>query len=292
MFTEKPLTPHIGSEIEGMDLKAPLSVDNIDELRDLLARRQVIFFRDQFIDIEQQKTLTQVFGPLLRSDYVESLEGEPYVIQVLKEADEAGGTFGGDWHTDFSFLDHPPAGSILSAIETPEVGGDTLWISQAAAWDELAENLKDLLLGGDAIHVGKPYGQKWSPPENIRAGASMKMNRGDPKADQEQKHPAVLQHPVTGRLMLYLNPTYVCRLDGMTEEESRPLLDRIQAHCIDPKFCCRFKWTVGTVAIWDNLATQHFAVNDYFGHRRLMYRTTFGGPKPADLAADGVALHS
>lgn len=292
MITETPLTTHIGAEVEGADLTSELSETEFASIADALARHQVLFFRDQHINLEQQKALTERFGPLLRSSFVSAVEGEPYVIRVLKEADETGGTFGGDWHTDFSFLDHPPAGSVLSADDVPAVGGDTLWISQAAAWDELADDLKDVLLGRDAIHVGKPYGQKWAPPEEIRAGASMKMNRGDPTADQEQHHPAVLKHPATGRLMLYLNPTYVSRLDGMTEEESRPLLDRIQAHAVNPAYCCRFRWTPGAVAIWDNLATQHFAVNDYFGHRRSMYRTTFGGPRPADLGADRTALQS
>lgn len=285
MIKENPLTPHIGSEIEGIDLSGNLTDDAFAAISDALDRRHVLFFRDQHIDLDCQKRFTERFGPLLKSDYVESLEGEPYVIRVLKEADEAGGTFGGDWHTDFSFLDHPPAGSVLSAVDVPETGGDTLWVSQAAAWDGLAEDLKELLLGRDAIHVGKPYGQKWAPPEETRSGASMKMMRGDPVADQEQSHPAVLKHPRTGRLMLYLNPTYVSRLDGMTEEESRPLLDRIQAHSTDPAYSCRFHWTPGTVAVWDNLSTQHFAVNDYFGHRRLMYRTTFGGPSPSDVTA-------
>jgi taurine dioxygenase len=193
--------------------------------------------------------------------------------------------FGGNWHTDFSFLDHPPAGSILTAAETPPYGGDTLWVSQAAAWEALADDLKALLLGRDAIHVGKPYGVKWSPPVERRAGKSMNLVRGDPSADREHRHPAVLRHPLTGRLMLFLNPTYVSRLDGMNEEESRPILDTIQAHATRPEFCCRFRWTAGAVAIWDNLATQHYAVNDYHGHRRLMYRTAFLGPDPRDIAA-------
>ena len=282
MITENLLTPHIGAEIEGIDLRSSDVATHADFLIDALARHQVMFFRDQHLDLEQQKSLTRIFGPLSKSSYVEPLEGEPYVIRVLKEADEDGGTFGSGWHADFSFLENPPAGSVLSAAEIPPVGGDTLWISQATAWDTLPDDLKDLLLDRDAIHVGKPYGVKWSPPEEIRSGYSMKMMRDDPAADHEQKHPAVLKNPVTGRHMLFLNPTYVSRLDGMSEEKSAPILNRIQAHATQPEFYCRFRWSAGTVAIWDNMATQHFAVNDYFGHRRLMYRTTFSGPTPRE----------
>jgi taurine dioxygenase len=289
MTIEQPLTGTIGAAIEGVDLTADIPETLADNLREALARHQVIIIRDQFLTIERQKTLTRIFGRLMHAPYVAPLDDEPGVIRVLKEADEAGGVFGGDWHTDFSFLERPPAGSVLNAVETPPYGGDTVWVSQAAAWDALPDRLKALLLGRDAIHVGKPYGVKWSPPPEQRAGASMSMARGDPSADTERRHPAVLRHPVTGRLMLFLNPTYVSRLAGMSEDESRPILAAVQSHATRPEFCCRFRWRAGTVAIWDNLATQHYAVNDYLGHRRLMYRTAFEGPAPADLAAQASA---
>ena len=138
--------------------------------------------------------------------------------------------------------------------------------------------------GRDAIHVGKPYGVKWSPPVKDRAGASIKMTRGDPGADIERAHPAAIRHPLTGRVALFLNPLYVTRLNGLTEAESRPILDQIQRHATRPEFCCRFRWSPGALAVWDNLFTQHYAVNDYQGHRRLMYRTTFAGPTPRELA--------
>jgi len=285
MLKETPLTGRIGAEITAVDLSQAISEDLASMLLDALARHQVIIFRDQHLTIDEQKRLTLAFGPMMQIPYVTPLEGEPQVIRVLKEADEGGGVFGGDWHTDFSFLEQPPAGSLLNAVETPAVGGDTLWVSQAAAWEALPEALQALLLGREAIHVGKPYGAKWAPPLKERAGGSMTMARGDPSADQERRHPAVLENPVTGRRMLFLNPTYVARLGGFSEEESRPILQAIQDHATRPEFCCRFRWSAGTLVVWDNLATQHYAVNDYQGHRRLMYRTTFLGPKPKDLAA-------
>jgi taurine dioxygenase len=282
---EHPLTGTIGAEITGIHLRQPISGDLAGLLRHALARHQVLFFRDQHLSLDQLKALTRAFGPLMRLPYLQPLEGEPEVIRVLKEADEPGGVFGGDWHTDFSFLERPPAGSMLSAEVVPPYGGDTVWVSQAAAWETLPEPLQQLLTGRDAIHVGKPYGVKWAPPVNERAGASIKMSRGDPEADTERAHPAVIRHPLTGRAAAFLNPLYVTRLDGLSEAESRPLLDQIQRHATRPEFCCRFRWSRGALAIWDNLFTQHYAVNDYHGHRRLMYRTTFGGPTPRALAA-------
>ncbi len=282
---EHPLTGTIGAEIAGIHLHEPLSGDLAGWLRQALARHQVLFFRDQHLSLDQLKALTRAFGPLMRLPYVQPLEGEPEVIRVLKEPDEQGGVFGGDWHTDFSFLERPPAGSVLSAQLVPPYGGDTVWVSQAAAWETLPEPLQQLLTGRDAIHVGKPYGVKWAPPVQERAGASIKMSRGDPEADSERAHPAVIRHPLSGRAALFLNPLYVTRLDGLTEAESRPILDQIQRHATRPEFCCRFPWSPGALAVWDNLFTQHYAVNDYQGHRRLMYRTTFAGPAPRELAA-------
>lgn len=279
------LTASIGAEIAGIDLKQPVTQALADDLKGLLAEHQVIFFRNQHLDLTQQKALTEAFGPVMTLPYVTPMADEPQVIRVYKGADERGGVFGGDWHTDFSFLERPPAGSVLNAKTLPSVGGDTLWVSQAAAWDALSQSLKRLLLGRGAVHVGKPYGVKWAPPLEEQTGAGMTMARGDPAADEERVHPAVLAYPLTGRRMLFLNPTYVTRLDGMTEGESQPILSEIQAHSTRPEFTCRFRWSEGTIAIWDNLATQHYAVNDYHGHERLMYRTTFSGPTPGELAA-------
>jgi taurine dioxygenase len=287
MLKEHPVTGTIGAEIDGADLSQPISGGLAGALREALARHQVLFLRGQHLTLDGLKALTRAFGPLMRLPYVAPLEGEPEVIRVLKEADERGGVFGGDWHTDFSFLERPPAGSLLSAEIVPPYGGDTVWVSQAAAWETLPGELQDLLAGRDAIHVGKPYGVRWAPPAEERSGASIRMTRGDPAADTERAHPAVIRNPVTGRSALFLDPLYVTRLDGMTEAESRPILDRIQRHATRPEFCCRFRWSAGAVAIWDNLFTQHYAVNDYHGHRRLMYRTTFGGPGPRELAPAG-----
>ena len=284
-ITVRKLTGHIGAEVSGIELRKTISEADQAALRDCLTRYQVMFFRDQHLDLQQQKALTSVFGPALQLPYVTPMDTEPEIIRVYKGADEKGGVFGGDWHSDFSFLEVPPSGSVLNAHTLPPYGGDTLWASQAAAWEALPGALQELLLGRDAIHVGKPYGVKWAPPVKEQSGAGIKMSRGDPTADQERKHPAVLQNPVTGRRMLYLNPTYVTRLDGLSEAESAPLLDQIQRHVTRPEFCIRYSWTPGTIAIWDNLATQHYAVNDYQGHERLMYRTTFSGLSPRDMAA-------
>lgn len=281
MFEVRPMTGTIGAEIDGLDLKAAISAALAEALRGALWTHQVVVFRGQHLDIAAQKRLTAVFGSLLRLPYVEPTAEDPEVIAVLKEASERNvGVFGGDWHSDFSFLARPPAGSVLSAVEVPDFGGDTLWANQVAAYDALPPGLREIVdgpdgKGRDAIHVGKPYGVKHAPPEETRAGGSIRMARGDPNADRETHHPAVLEHPRSGRKALFVNPIYTTRLDGMSEAESAPVLEALYKHCIRPEFCCRLRWSPGAVAVWDNRTTLHYAVNDYDGARRLLYRTTF-----------------
>jgi len=161
------------------------------------------------------------------------------------------------------------------------VGGDTVWASQVAAYDSLPGDLKRIVDGRNAIHLGAPYGVKHAPPEHERTGASIKMTRGDPEADKETLHPAVITDPVSAQKALFVNPIYTTRLDGMTEEESAPILAALFKHATKPDFSCRLRWSPGDVAVWDNRMSLHYATNDYDGVRRLLYRTTFSGDPPA-----------
>lgn len=271
-----PITGTFGAEITGVDLTAPISDGVADGLRAALAEHLVIVLRDQPIDPDQHRALTRVFGEPAVNPYAPGPPEHPEMTSIIKEASERTGVFGGGWHTDLSFLDHPPGGSVLASIQVPPFGGDTMFSSQQAAWDSLPTPLKELLDGRDVAHVGKPYGVKWAPPveEQAMKGST---KRNDPDADRERMHPAVTTHPVTGRKGLYVNPTYALRLDGMTEDMSRPILEQVFAHCALPEHCLRIRWSAGMVVIWDNYATQHYAINDYHGHRREMRRATFQG---------------
>lgn len=275
------LTGFLGAEMSGVDLHTLDDPELRSALRSALSVHHVLVFRDQGLGIEEQKRLTSVFGELMQLPYVAPIADDPAVIAVLKEADEdSGGVFGGAWHSDFSFLENPPAGSVLTAAEIPPVGGDTVWSSQTAAFETLPAHLKSFLDGRRAVHVGKPYGVKFAPPAKTRANASIKMTRGDPEADREVLHPAVITDPETRKRALFLNPIYTTRLDGLTEEESRPFLEQIYNHATRPDFSFRHKWRRGDVVIWDNRMTLHYATNDYAGSRRLLYRTTFRRAPP------------
>ena len=245
-----------------------------------LADHSVLFVRDQHLTPEEQVELTRRFGAVLRVPYISPLADHPDVIAVLKEADEQNiSTFGGTWHSDFSFLDEPPSLTLLYALEVPDVGGDTLWSSQYAAYDSLSGGMRRLLDPLRAVQTAWPHGTK-GPGTTAAVSRSVVMTRNDPSADREVVHPVVRVHPVTGRKALFVNPVYTQRFEDMTAEESRPVLEYLFDHATKAEFTCRLRWAPGTLAIWDNRCLLHLAINDYDGSRRLMHRTTAAGELP------------
>lgn len=281
----QPVSGALGAEVTGIDTACPMSPAVLAEVRAALERFLVIFLRHQALSLEQLKSFSRCFGELTRVPYVAALEGHPEIIAVLKEAHERNiSTFGGTWHTDFSFLQQPPVASILYAEQVPDVGGDTLWANMYLAHDALSPGMQRMLAGLNAMHSGHVYGAA-RPPTDIATSTSIAISRNNPDADVERAHPVVRINPLTGRRALYVNPVYTTRFESMTEEESRGLLEYLYAHCTRPEFTCRFRWYPGSIAVWDNRYSLHLAVNDYDGHRRSMFRTSTAGETP--VAAKG-----
>jgi len=272
----RPVAPACGAEVFGIDL-VHTSEAGMDPVRQALAQHAVLFFRDQHLSPEQQLAVTRRFGPILRVPYIRHLDAYPDIIAVLKEADERKiSTFGGTWHSDFSFLEAPPSLTLLYALELPAVGGDTLWASQYAAYDALSTAMQHLLGPLRAVQTAWPHGTR-GPGSDTAVSRSVGMARNDPSADLEVLQPVVRVHPVTGRKALFVNPVYTQRFEGMTEDESRPLLQFLFQHATRAEFTCRLRWEPGTLAVWDNRCLLHLAINDYDGSRRLLHRTTVGG---------------
>ena len=275
----QPVSPTCGADVLGIDLCDP-SPETMALIRQGLADHAVLFVRDQHLTADEQVQLTRRFGTVLRVPYISHLAEHPDVVAVLKEADESNiSTFGGTWHSDFSFLDEPPSLTLLYALELPEIGGDTLWSSQYAAYETLSTGMRRLLDPLRAIHTAWPHGTK-GPDASSAVSRSVVMTRNDPSADREVVHPVVRVHPVTGRKALFVNPVYTQRFEDMTAEESRPLLQHLFDHATRAEFTCRLRWTPGTLAIWDNRCVLHLAINDYDGSRRLLHRTTVDGEHP------------
>lgn len=260
----------LGAELSGVDLSQPQSDETIATIRQALNEHQVIFFRDQDLTPAQQKAFGARFGPLNIHPYVTGMTEHPEVMEIVKEPSDRI-NFGGGWHSDMSFLQTPAIGSILYAVELPEFGGDTLFASQAAAYDALSPGLKSTLEGLNAVHsASREYSAQGASAQ--KRGA-MQVAEADGYVG-EYVHPMVLVHPETGRKALYVNPAFTLRIEGWKTSESKALLDYLFSHCRYEGFTCRFAWEKGSVAFWDNRSVWHFALNDYPGQRRHMRRVT------------------
>lgn len=279
-LTVRPLTASIGAVIGGVNVRDP-APGAMAIIHRALAEHSVIFFRDQDLSIDELQSFSERFGPLVRVPYIRPLETHPDVIAVLKESDEERiSTFGGEWHSDFSYLAAPPVYTLLYAEDVPNGCGDTLWADMIAAYEALSSGLQKQLFNLGAMHSGHVYGAR-RPPLDLHTSRSIGISRNNPQADNEQRHPVVRFHAGSSRNALFVNPVYTTRFEGMSEEESRPLLAYLYAHAVRPEYVCRFNWREGSLAVWDNRCTMHFAVNDYDGRRRLLFRTTAASERPS-----------
>jgi taurine dioxygenase len=275
-----PLSGGCGAVIRGVHLADDLGDNVIGEIRQALLDNQVIFFRDQEITRDQHKDFGRRFGPLnVHPQYV-NLDGHPEILPILKEGD-ATDNIGGVWHTDLSNLDTPPLGSILYAKDAPSRGGDTMFANQYAAYEALSDGLKALLDPLGAVHSSRTLTDIASIKKRNATRSTKLREDIDEVADAIVNiHPVVRTHPETGRKAIYVNKAFTIAFEGMTEEESAPLLQYLYGHCARLEFTCRFRWEVGSIAFWDNRCVQHYAVNDYPGERRYMERVTVEGDRP------------
>ena len=269
----RPLSAALGAEIGGVDIARSPDDAQFAEIRRAYREFGVIFFRDQTLTPEQHIAFARRWGEINVNRFFAPVDGYPMIAEVRKEAHHKD-NIGGEWHTDHSYDAVPAMGSILYAIEAPEVGGDTLFASMYSAYETLSEGLKTTLDGLEAWHSSRhAFGVVPDPEESDFAGRV-----GNPElATQDALHPVVIRHLESGRKALYVNPGFTVRFDGWSVDESKPLLEYLYRHAVRPEFTGRFRWRRGSVAFWDNRATWHFALNDYGGHRRLMHRITVEG---------------
>jgi taurine dioxygenase len=272
-----PLAGALGAEILGIDLTR-LTDDGWREVHEAFLRYSVLAIRDQELEPEDLMEIGARFGEPCPYPFVSGIDGFPFIFEVVKEESETV-NFGGNWHSDTTYLPQPPLGTLLYAIETPTHGGDTLFASTTAAYEALSPAMRALLdpLVGVNSAALKHGGGRSRMHRNI---AGMKVHDTDSAADIEAEHPVVRTHPDTGRKALYVSRSHTIRFRDMSEDESRPLIDYLQAHQTRPEFTCRVRWSPGTLTVWDNRCTQHNAINDYHGQRRRMRRLTVGPQTP------------
>jgi alpha-ketoglutarate-dependent taurine dioxygenase len=276
--TVEPVAGALGARVTGIDLTAVRAASQLDDLRQALADHLVVFLPEQDLSLDDLERVTELLGGRDVTPFVAPLEDRPYVIRVIKEPKDVL-NFANAWHSDLSYLPAPPAYTLLHAWEVPEHGGDTVWSNQYLAYETLSKGLRTTLDGLRAVHsAGMAYGTG-GLLDQFKDLSSMAIAPSD-DAYAEHTHPAVTIHPVTGRRALYVNPVYTTRFEGWSKEESHALLGHLHRHSINENFTCRLRWSVKTLAIWDNRCTMHNALNDYAGVRREMYRTSVKGSVP------------
>jgi taurine dioxygenase len=267
-----PLSGAIGAEVRGVDLRRPLDAGTVADLRQAFLAHCVIFLRDQTLSPHALLDFAARFGEPMAYPQLRGLAECPLVTPVVKLEHERH-NFGGVWHTDTSYLERPPMASMLYALEIPPYGGDTLFANQYAAYEALSEGLQRTLAGLTGINSSTKAEVTRSREDRLReAGVEHKALVG--------RHPVVRTHPETERKSLYVNRGHTVRFDGWSEEESRPLLEYLFEQQQRAEITCRFRWSAGALAFWDNRCTLHYPINDYHGFRRVMHRVTIAGDQP------------
>ncbi|MDP1735964.1 MAG: TauD/TfdA family dioxygenase [Caulobacter sp.] len=260
-----------GALVKDVDL-ARLGDAEVGDLRQALFDHGLLVFREQSLTPEQHIALAERIAPIDVNRFFPAAPGYPVIAKVEKTAQQTT-NIGGGWHTDHSYDAEPAMGSVLVARDLPPAGGDTLFADLYAAYDTLDAETKAEIAGLRAVHGSDHvFGEKGAyaqtdQPELAKGGVET----------PETVHPVVITHPGSGKSVLYVNPSFTLRFEGRTREESLPLLMKLYAHAIDQSRVSTLVWAPGTVAIWDNRCTWHFARNDYHGHYRLMHRITLAG---------------
>jgi taurine dioxygenase len=269
-----------GADVTGVDLSREVPDDVLAEIRAALLDNCVICIRDQHFTPEQQLAFAKRWGEIHLHPFMQGMADYPEILAIIKKPGDKK-NFGGSWHTDQMFSPSPAMATMLYALEVPSAGGDTLFTNQYLAYESLSDGMKALAGQLRTVCVGDNFRQADGRSRKDRYSDAMSdMKVKDPgNAQTTSIHPLVRTHPETGRKVLYIGG-HVQRFDGMTDEESIPLIDYFMKHSTRPEFTCRVRWAKGTLTIWDNRCTQHFAINDYPAETRIMHRITICGDQP------------
>lgn len=276
-FEVLPIAGALGAEVRGADLSAPLADAGAAELLDVLYQHKVIFFRGQHLTPRQHVDLSAQLGPVF-TDHPPYLNTVPGYEAIIELEGQDGGR-ADVWHSDISISPKPPMGSVLYMKRCPAYGGDTMWADMTKAYDALSDRMKHYLEGLTATHDVMQSVRAFLRDRDDMGGRD-RASAIDPTAMPSAVHPVVRTHPVTGRRILYVNPTFTAHLDGVPPEEGEAVLDFLFAHQQRPEFQCRWRWQQGDLAIWDNRATHHYAIADYGDQARTIHRVTLEGEAP------------
>jgi taurine dioxygenase len=274
-----PLAGSMGAEVMGVDLTQDLGNQTREEIHQAFLEYQMIYFRGQNLDASRQVEIAKLFGKPIAYPYLAGVDGVPEAHELTKTpGDEI--NFGGVWHSDTAYKPKPDMGTVLYGIDIPDAGGDTLFANTYLAYETLSEGMKAMLAGVIGVNDSEalyPGGRA----NRIDSLANMKGAYNEGAEPMQSEHPVVRTHPETGRKSLYISAAHTLHFKDMTIDESKPIIRFLDEHIHRPEFTCRLKWQPGTMAVWDNRCTHHFALNDYPGKFRRMRRVTIEGDVPA-----------
>jgi taurine dioxygenase len=281
MIRIQPSGAACGASLQGVNLSQPLDADTVAQIRAAWLAHSVIAFPDQAMSIEDLERFTLAIGPRGEDPFIAAIPGHAHVVEIKREPDEQAPLFAEGWHSDWSFLPTPPAGTALYGSIIPPVGGDTLFANQYAAWDALPAAMKSRLQHAMGIHSARRgYAPNGTYGEKDRAkGRSMAIRFSD-TAMKTRLHPIARVHPETGRTALFVSPGYTIGIDGMPADEATDLLNELYAHQAQEAFVYRHVWQAGMLLLWDNRCLVHRATGGYEGHRRLLHRITISERTP------------
>ena len=270
----KRIAGALGAEIIGLDLTQSPSSDLTKEVREVFLKNSVIFLRNQRLTSKQFMNFATAMGEPIQYPFVKGFDDFPQIIEVKKLEHEKV-NFGGVWHSDTTYLEKPPMGSMLLSKEIPPYGGDTLFACQYAAYESLSDTMQRLLEGLQGINSSAKADVSKTREDRIKSDG----NESLPKSFSSS-HPVVRTHPETGRKALFVNTAHTTGIEGLTDKESASLLSFLFEHQVKPEFTCRWVWEPDALAFWDNRCAQHNPINDYHGFRRVLHRITLQGDKP------------
>jgi alpha-ketoglutarate-dependent taurine dioxygenase len=286
----RPLAAAMGAEICGVDI-ARITDEQFAEVRHALFRHKMIFIRGQKLTHSDHEAFSRRLGPFAEDAYTQGIPGHRNVHPLIKEADDPSKmVFGEGWHTDSPFLPEPPSITTLYSVQIPPFGGDTIWCNSALAYANLSETYRKMIAGlrvhfslRDVLAAAQGAVESSDSPIGRLASTRTheKLSDDIQRKIRGSMHPMVRTHPVTGEKALYVDGAYAIGIEGMTAEESAPILKFLEQHVTQSAFSCRLRWEPNMLALWDNRLCVHQAYNDYQGYRRELYRTTVQGEKPS-----------
>ena len=272
-FEVKRLSPSIGGELSGIDLRKDLTTEIKDLIYEALLVYKVIFFRDQDLSTDQHIHFSKNFGDLEVHPFAPFKDGYPEVLKITHNEKSRGRE--NLWHSDVTWRQEPSLGSVLRMLEKPDNGGDTLFSDMYAAYDDLSDEVKEKLEGAIAVHDFVGFRKRL-----IKEGKSPKEIEAFNKKFPMPEHPVFRTHPDTGKKVIYVNKAFTQSIKGWEDEESKSMLEFLYSRASTPEYQCRFAWENNSIAFWDNRACQHYANSDYWPQIRRVERVTIVGDRP------------